>query len=326
MHLLSALAVASIDDIDPLRPLAVGDRQFGLEATAEAIRILQGGDFPTEINIQPHHFVRPTYWLVNHQVEGEGEIFGFSAEDPTAWPTALEIAVVRALAAATPDQHAQILAGSQCISLGPEGALKSFRKVALVVALPLVDISILSGGYNGVAVKDQSSEDLTQIVLDCLGNSFKTSPLKFRYLEIYRMMEARFLADVKSKLFASFDAEPSAALSEAADALKSEMAQISSLATDHPEPFEECWNILNGMKNTNRFVAALFKRIEKKGLHSGGKCKSGAALIYQIRCSIVHAGEKDMIFEKYPDGESALSAVICGVERAALRLVGMELT
>ncbi|PCF93208.1 hypothetical protein CPA46_02820 [Sphingopyxis terrae subsp. ummariensis] len=138
-------------------------------------------------------------------------------------------------------------------------------------------------------------------------------------------MEARFLADIKAKLLDNFDSGPSAALGDATAALRSELKQLGNLADQEPAIFEECWTVLDRMKNTNRFVAALFRNIQRKGHASGAKYQTGAALIYQTRCAIVHAGEKDMIFESFDDAEAALEAVLPSVERASLLLVGIEL-
>jgi hypothetical protein len=326
MHLRSALGISPDEEIDPTRPITVGPHEFGVEAANEARRILDGGEFSDEVSLQPHSFGRPTYWAVDHSVEGSGEIFGFPTEDGDIWPTALEVGIIRALAATAPEHHQAILTGSHCVSIGPARALAAFLRVVLVVEVPLVGASLLAGLPRQANIAPRLESDMSQVVLDCLENSFKTSPLKFRFLELYRMMEARFLADVKSKLFAQFDGKPSTALADAVEALKSEMNQIAGLAADHPQPFEACWTTLAAIKNSNRFVAALFRTIDKKGHNGGGKSKAGAALIYQIRCAIVHAGEKDMIFEQYPDGEEALEAIISDVERAALLLVGIELT
>ena len=79
------------------------------------------------------------------------------------------------------------------------------------------------------------------------------------------------------------------------------------------------------MKNTNRFATALFRKIARKGEASGSKWQTGAALVYQVRCAIVHAGQKDIIFENFPDGDEVISALLPEVERAALLLVGIEL-
>ena len=164
-----------------------------------------------------------------------------------------------------------------------------------------------------------------RVALDCLLNSYATSPLKFRFLELYRVMEALFIADVKSRLLGSFDAEPVVALNDALEALQSELRQITALAEPHQDLFEECWTLLDGLKNTNQFATALFRRLNKKKRNSEGKWQTGAALIYQIRCAVVHAGEKDMIFENFPDGDAAIRAILAPVERTALRMLGITL-
>lgn len=326
MALLSALGVLSADDLDPTRPLDVGGFTFGAEAAAEACRIAQGGDFAPECEILPHRFERPTYWAVHHNTNGNAEVFGFPGDDGSVWPTALEVAIVRALAASSEDYHSDILSGDHCICLGSAVVWADFRKIAILERRPLVGSSIISEQHGRATLRGDISEDLSNVALEFLANSFRTSPLKFRFLELYRMIEALFLADVKAKLLRRFDEEPSDALAEATDALKSEMTQLAGLASNWPEPFEASWETLSDLKNTNRFVAALFRRVEKKGHHTGGKAKLGAALIYQMRCAIVHAGEKDMIFEKYPDGDAAVMAVISDVEKIALTLVGIELS
>lgn len=326
MYLLSVLGIESVEEIDPTRPLTIRNIELGTEAATEAVRILQGNEFPRDVEVTPHRFERQTYWAVHHQTDGEGEIFGFRSGDPAPWPTALEVAIIRALAAAPEADHEQILSGDCCISLGSRSALEDFRKIALLEKKPITGESILSDQSSRATIRNGIGDDLSSVALNCLENSLQTSPLKFRFLELYRMIEARFLADIKAKLIRNFDAEPAIALSTAADALKSEMTQIAGLALNYPEPFEACWTKLSSMKNENRFTAALFQRVEKKGHHSGGKSKFGAALIYQMRCAIVHAGEKDMIFEKYPDGDAAISAILPDVERAAFLLVGVELS
>ncbi len=164
-----------------------------------------------------------------------------------------------------------------------------------------------------------------EVALECLLNSYATSPLKFRFLELYRVMEALFLADVKNRLITAFDAEPATSLAEATEALKSELRQITALAEPYQDLFEECWNKLEALKNTNQFAAALFRRVAEKKVNAQGKWKTGAALVYQTRCAVVHAGEKDMIFEKFSDGDAAIMAILPPIERAALRMLGITL-
>jgi hypothetical protein len=325
MHLLEALEVGSIDELDFTRPLQLGPLELGLEAAAEAARILRGGLFAGEVSVVPWTFTRPVYWAITHKTEGPAEVFGFPKDIDVDLPTAIEIALIRAIAAMTPDHHATILAGGVEVSIGPASAISDFRKLIHIIDRPMIGTSILFDGATEAVICENANRLLMPIVLDCFASSLRTSPLKFRFLELYRMMEARFLAEIKAKLILNFDAEPSAALSESIDALKSELNQIVGLAETQKDAFEACWTVIDQVKNTNRFSAALFRRVAKKGVDGGGKWKTGAALVYQIRCSIVHAGEKDLIFERFPDGEEVVEMLIPCVERAALMLVGVEL-
>lgn len=317
-------ALGGVDDVDPTRPIAIGHMELGEEAAATAAAILCGALKPPIVALATQEFRRPIYWSVDHVVEGHAEIFGFPLDWKDELPTAIEVAIVKAVAALPPDQHHSILAGGTEITLGSQKACEEFRKAASAAENPLVGETTEFDGATSAVITPGVGRGLN-VALDCLLNSYATTPLKFRFLELYRVMEALFIADVKSRLMADFDTEPSVALSDALDALQSELKQITALAEKHQDLFEACWTAMDGMKNTNRFVAAVFKRLEKKKANGRGKWQTGAALIYQLRCSIVHAGEKDMIFENFPDGDAAIKAILPIVERAALRMIGITL-
>lgn len=323
MHLREALG--GVHDIDPTRPIVIGSMKLGEEAAALAAEILSGAvDLPVAVLVA-REFRRPVYWSVDHATEGHAEIFGFPEDWKGELPTALEMALVRAVAVLPPDRHPAIFAGGVEIILGSEKACVDFRKIACAAESPMVGETTEFDRATSAALVASGVGRGLKVAMDCLLNSYATSPLKFRFLELYRVMEALFLADVKSRLMAGFDAEPTLALNDALDALQSELKQITTLAEPHKYLFEECWTALDNLKNTNRFVAALFKRLEKKKANGHGKWQTGAALIYQIRCAVVHAGEKDMIFENFADGDAALKAVLPTVERTALRMLGITL-
>lgn len=324
MHLLEALGVASAQDLDSTRSLRLGPLELGTEAAVEAARILAGGEFPNEVNIDPREITAPYYWAIAHKGEGLAECFGFPSGVDHKLPTAAEIALVQAVAAAEPNQLTILLEGDAEISIGPAAASDDFRKILRVVDKPMAGDSLLFDGATQALIDERAAEHLNNVVLSCLSNSFRTSPLKFRFLELYRIIEARFLAEIKHKLITSFDAEPNVALRSAVESLKSEMGQIVSLAETQQDAFESCWNALDQLNNANQFCTALFRKLSRTG--GGGKWKTGAALIYQIRCAIVHAGEKDLIFENFPDGQQVVETVLPHVERAALLLVGVELS
>jgi hypothetical protein len=324
MYLAEALGLATVDELDPTRPLKLGRFELGVEASAEASRLLLGEQLPPEIRWRPRQFAQPMYWSIIHQTDGDAELFGFPSGQDEALPTALEIALIRAIAGAPLEDHAILLEGDTEIALGPEPAWYNFREVIGFVDRPLAGESVLFSAATQATITADATTRLTSTCLSCLANSFRTSPLKFRFLERYRMIEARFLADVKAKLIANFDAEPSGALHDAAESLKTEMNQIKGLAESQQDAFEACWIVVDQLKNTNRFATALFRKLGRKGEAAGAKWQTGAALVYQVRCAVVHAGQKDIIFENFPDGDEVISALLPEVERAALLLVGIE--
>lgn len=336
MFLANALTAIDVADLDPARSLRLGPFDLGPEATSEAIRILGGGDFPRNVSITERNFAAPVYWHVAHQTEGEAEIFGFPADSSIKFSTALEIALVRAIAGATPDHHDRILGGGAEVAIGAIEASSGFRRI-LGIAPPLCGSSLLFGGATEAIISEHSSSILNNLTINCMINSFFTSPLKYRFLELYRVMEAKFIADIKLKLDARFATEPGVALADGLEALKSEMNQLAGLAETEQEAFEACWVALDQLRNTNRFAAALFrkadlKRAAGKGKDIGGlvpakaaRAASGAALIYHMRCAVVHAGEKDIIFDNFPDGEAVIDALMPFMERASLLLVGVKL-
>ena len=324
MYLREALGISAVDEIDPSRPLQLGGRVLSAEAATEAVRIIAGGDFSRNIEIYNKDIDRPFYWVVSHIDEGNGEILGIPSDEELTLPTAIEIGIVRALVATPPGEQSKILSGNAEILLGQTSIFIEFSKIWKVIQKPLVGDSIFLEDAGQVIVRGEASALLGALALNCLSSSFRTAPLKFRFLELYRIMEARFLEQVNERLLRNFDAEPSIALAEAADSLKSEMNQFIGLAETQKEAFEACWVALDKNKSRNQFTSALFRRISKRKLDSGPKWQTGAVLIYQMRCAIVHAGAKDMIFERFPDGDDAVISVIPAVERAALLLLGID--
>lgn len=317
-------ALGGVDSVDPTRPLVIGSMELGEEAAAVAAAILAGDEDAPAVVLTARAFRRPVYWTVEHAIEGRAEIVGFPVDWKDALPTDMEIALVKALAGLRPEHHAAVLAGGAELIIGSAKACDDFRKAVAAAENPMVGEKTVFDDATSAVIAPGSGRAV-RVALDCLLNSYATSPLKFRFLELYRVMEALFLADVKKRLFDTFDAEPLSALSVASSALQSELNQIIALSEPHKEIFEQCWADLDVIKNTNRFVSALFKRLDSKRASGLGRWQSGAALIYQIRCAVVHAGEKDMIFENFPDGDAAILAILPRVENAALRMLGITL-
>jgi len=327
MHLLHALEIDDHNQIDPTRPILVKGLEFGVEAACEAVRILKGGDYEKHIKLEQRQVTKAQYWLIQSISAAVGEII-LLPDKLNSLPTAIEIGIIRALAASDPQYHDMILSGSIHIALGNSPSVEIFKNISLKSKEPLAGKSPLWDQYTVADIPHSIDKNLTPTIFKCIENSFNTSPLKFRFLELYRIMEARFLADIKTKLLSRFDKEPKDSLDEAIEKLRSEINQLISLAEDHKEQFELIFDDLREIKNTNQFAAALFRKLNKKkpeGSGGNAKWQSGAALIYMIRCAIVHAGEKDIIFESFPDGEILIEKIIQPTEIAALSLIGIKL-
>ncbi|ODR90892.1 hypothetical protein [Sinorhizobium alkalisoli] len=326
MFLREALKLSDDEEIDPTLPLNIGEQVFSADAAAEAARILGGGEFVTHINIEPRDLPSPFYWDVIENAVNCGQVFGFPSGWLDALPTAIELAIVRALSIAEPERHEQILGGTFLISLGKSDALSQFERILSIVRPPMVGQSILWQSCNQADISANSKDLLSVMALKCLENSFLTAPLKFRFLEVYRIMEARFLHDVELRLKSRFASEPQAALEEALDSVKSELKQLVQLADTQQDAFEAIRNELATIKGTNKFAAALYRKLSNLALYNNPAWKAGAALVYAIRCAIVHAGQKDIIFEQFPDGDEVLQLLLPLVERAALLLVGVSVS
>jgi len=139
-------------------------------------------------------------------------------------------------------------------------------------------------------------------------------------------MEARFLREIKETLLGEFDARPKIALDNAVSSLKSELKQFILLSQIRKPYFEMIWSAAETVKNTNTLAIALFRKMSSHGELGDSQSKAGAALVYFLRCAIVHAGQKDMIYEAYSDGDDLLTLVMEHVEEASLALAGVHLT
>ena len=116
---------------------------------------------------------------------------------------------------------------------------------------------------------------------------------------------------------------PAGALTEALEAIKSEQSQLNIIAARHKPQLEAFFDLMKTFELSNRLAAALFKKVEQT--RGTQKHERGASLIYALRCAIVHAGTKDIIFESYPDGDTLLGGIIEDLEILVCACNGIEL-
>lgn len=327
MDLLTAIGVERADDIDPSRPIEISGLILGPEAAQEAIRLIETAAPATPVKVFPQPGVSdPFYWAVSRQGNSVGEVFGFPRHALAGFPTAMEVALVRAIASVPNADFAALIAGDSLVALGEQNQIGKVCAVLTAVRSPSSGHSVLLNSYGSIDLTESSDEQLSSTVIKCLRGSFEAMPVKFRFLELYRAMEARFLREIKENLLQSFDTQPQVALDQAIKSLNSELVQMMALSEVKGPYFEMVWSAADAVRTTNRLAIALFKKMASRQELHNSQAKSGAALIYFLRCSIVHAGQKDMIFEGYPDGDALLDLVMEHVEEASLALAGIHLT
>ncbi|WP_260582420.1 hypothetical protein [Sphingopyxis sp. PET50] len=325
MNLLDLIGLGSPDDIDPDRPLDIAGFTLGPDASREAALLATHGITKSVQCSSKSNVSIPLYWLLSRQGNEIGEAFCFPKGQLIGLPTALEIAFVRSIAAVEEQEFSKIVDGDCLVSIGDAADLSKICEVLYAVRPPIFGHSVLAGQYGSIDLTEADDKQLSRPVIKCLQGSFEAMPVKFRFLELYRSMEARFLRELKESLLAEFDAQPKAALESATKKLKSELAQFLLLSEIKKPYFEMIWSAAHNLRTTNRLAIALFRKLSEHDL-ANSQSKSGAALIYFLRCAIVHAGQKDMIYEAYPDGEHFLNVIMEHVEEASLALAGIHLS
>lgn len=147
--------------------------------------------------------------------------------------------------------------------------------------------------------------------------------IKWRFVSLYRIFESAYLVVLKEKITKDFLDRPSQVLSEASAALESELKTFQELVeTRQLDAFFESIRVLVDGDSTNRFLFAL-KR-PRRGKQSSTGWRQGVSYIYRMRCAIVHAGQDDIVFDRYADGEAALNIVLNVLESAVLSLLGFK--
>lgn len=146
--------------------------------------------------------------------------------------------------------------------------------------------------------------------------------VRWRYVALYRVFEAAYLIGLKEGLLARFLESPKEALSDAQSALESELSTFQKLVDDKglSAAFENIRQIVDD-DSTNRFLFAIKRGL--KGSKSSG-FKKGVEYAYKIRCAIVHAGQRDVVFDSFADAEDGAKQLLVPMELAVLELLGIR--
>jgi hypothetical protein len=171
------------------------------------------------------------------------------------------------------------------------------------------------------------AKEKNQKNLELLDIAIHETNIRWKYLGYYRIFEYGYLSAILNKINDNFLIDPSKAIDEAQESSKNELNQFIELVNLNglTDFFETIADGVKDLKsNYNRFACALEDRFSNDVRAKGfTKAKKGVYFAYQIRCAIVHAGEKGLIFESYSDAVDAISDLIKPLEEAVLWHLGV---
>ncbi len=326
MGIAERLGVTSFDEVDPDRSLEVCGLILGPEAASAAIEIIQAASPSLILQIRLQEVNHPDFFELYTDGIEKSWVMKLPNDQRKGLPTAVEIALVHALHAANDDEVEHLKSSGCIVSLGDNPFTNKFSGFLEAVGLVgLQKIEVLSL-YKKIQLTVSEDEALNEMDQSCLAGYISASPMKFEFVELYRLMEARYLAHIRNEFNSNFMKEPKAAIVAATKSLESEILQLGLLSQRAKPSFELIFEVINSQRDSNRFAAALCRKLERQsGDMKSPKHKAGAAFVYYIRCAIVHAGGKDMIFESYSDSNALLLLLKEHMEEAAFALAGLEL-
>ena len=322
MDVWARLGLAAGTAIDPDVPLAILGRSFDFEARASLQKLLLAPPPVAPLSIIEVPGIPARYVSVIHE-RGETEIFSVPSDD-SPLPTAAELCLIQSL---FHDDDALV---SRIFEGGIVGILNADQEGLLFANVVAAGSKMLHGEtstFNRITaamVESRMNVVRSDKFEEIIIASLQTYPRKFRFVELYRILENQYIKSIKDSLDSEYVKSPEGALSSALAAIQSELNQLVLIASRHQDQFEAFFNAMKTHELSNRLAAALFKKIEKqKG--SSEKHVRGAGLIYSLRCAIVHAGVKDIMFESFVDGDTLLGNILDAVEVLVCACNGIEI-
>lgn len=330
MSLRAALGLNDGEEFNPASPFALYEVPLGSEA-ADVAESLLNTEPTSNICLIENNSGTPEYLLAQDRSGNEAELCRLAPFDPDGtvpkWPTAAEIALVRCAQLVDEADFRRITDGKTGFCIYDSNFPIHYLELIETIRKPETGPDNLSAKYSTMIFRGDVPEKYCRNISRSLSQSFETKPIKYRYIEIYRIFESAYLKDAYEKFSGSFFNDPEAAVNAISSTIKNERSQLYSLVEKHEKLFEDISDAFEDLKKSgNTFAFAINRSMEKK--YKGDlspKWKKGASLVYAIRCAIVHAGEKDVVFEGYNDGSDAIDGILPSLELASLALVGIEM-
>ncbi|WP_164074888.1 hypothetical protein [Stenotrophomonas maltophilia] len=159
-----------------------------------------------------------------------------------------------------------------------------------------------------------------------LQEALAESRARWRFIALYRVFESAYLLALVDSFKASFFANPKRATSQVKDALDSELNQFKEVVSVNSlQQYFEAIRDEAAKLSGNTLIKAIETEIRESG-EKGPSWKVGVAIIYKLRCAIVHAGQKHVVFDRHQDGNDALVDLVPLLEDAVLALLGLRLS
>ncbi|CAN7660044.1 hypothetical protein [Pseudomonas sp. LjRoot263] len=158
-----------------------------------------------------------------------------------------------------------------------------------------------------------------------LNEAVSESRIKWRFLLLYRILEHGYIRNLLELIQQNIFFKPKDTLTKATETLTNEYSQLTNLIEQNGliPLFDKIQKATH--HTTNLYLGAIKEKLEQDSRAKNGKpFQKGAYIIYQIRCSIVHAGEMSIFYDKYPDAESGLHELYDLFDNAVFKYLGIE--
>lgn len=164
---------------------------------------------------------------------------------------------------------------------------------------------------------------------EIMQQALQSSSASLRFLYLYRILERAYLINALEKLKDGFFVDPQQSIKVANDTVSNEKNSFIALIDGGvaEEIFAEIEDIFSDAEKNlnNRFMIALKKSIGNEESYREA-WKRGCALIYKMRCAIVHSGKGGPIFESFSDSAEACERVNGKLEKAAFVVLGVGIS
>lgn len=320
-----------ISDIDALRELAdsnsncvIADTVVEAKSVLVAIENPHGLDF----HIRPKPKIASRDALV-HEAISEEAVFniGYVANSGSPLVTFAEEAFCEFILSV----HGRTLENDECVFFFTSGfsneATFNFYETAVLSEKD----STLGSEVQSILVQSPAKHGLA-LVGRYLTQSYENRFGKYGFLELYRALEAVFLSMILVNLEANFHSDANRALKQASDSLGKERVQLANACStlglgDFATRIARSINRLDPVGNN--FAKDLHRTFDKDTSTKPYQLQDsewmGAWYIYQLRCSIAHAGASGIVFEDYGnDATDLIEEVYSDMEKLVFGALGIS--